>query len=290
MQNIIQVRFKARRRGFFVNPLQFPFRINDLAIVEAEKGEDLGIVTQVGLPEGYRLSENGPLRKILRRANEAELSRFQANRACERRAFEVCKERIAAHGLRMKLVDCEFQFDNNKITFFFTAEKRVDFRELVKDLAAEYRTRIELRQIGVRDEARRLGGYGVCGRKLCCASWISEFVPVTTQAAKEQNLPLNPNKLAGVCGRLKCCLMYERGFYNQAIAQFPELAKKIQTSKGTGTIAKIDIFHDTVTVKFENHETEVLSLAAVREEIYKCENNCGQEHGNFADLNQTADG
>lgn len=284
MSNVIQLKFKGERTAFYLNALQFPFRVRDYAIVEAEKGEDMGMVNLIEIPPSMKVNGNGPLKRVIRRAGDADFVKYQANKAVELRAREACRQKIVVHNLDMKLVDCEYQLDGSKITFYFTAEKRVDFRELVKDLASEYRTRIELRQIGVRDEAKRLGGYGVCGRKLCCSSWISEFAPITTQAAKEQNLPLNPNKLAGVCGRLKCCLMYERDFYNQAIAQFPGLAKEITTEKGTGTITKIDIFHDTLTVKYPNNEVEVLMLALVKDRIYKCENDCGHERGNMEEL------
>jgi len=284
MPNVIQLKFKGERTAFYLNAQQFPFRVKDFAIVEAEKGEDMGMVNLIEIPPSMKVNGNEALKRVLRKANDADIIRYQSNKAVELRAREACRQKIVVHNLEMKLVDCEYQLDGGKITFYFTAEKRVDFRELVKDLAGEYRTRIELRQIGVRDEAKRLGGYGVCGRKLCCSSWISEFAPITTQAAKEQNLPLNPNKLAGVCGRLKCCLMYERDFYNQAIAQFPELAKEITTEKGTGTITKIDIFHDTLTVKYPNSETEVLMLALVKDKIYKCENDCGHGHGNMEEL------
>jgi len=260
--------------------------VKDLAIVEAEKGEDLGAVNLVNLPSpGLKLNEGEPLRKVLRKPTDGDLIKYQANKSAELRAREACRQKIVVHNLDMKLVDCEYQLDGNKITFYFTAEKRVDFRELVKDLASEYHTRIELRQIGVRDEAKRLGGYGVCGRELCCSCWIGEFAPITTQAAKEQNLPLNPNKLAGVCGRLKCCLMYERDFYNQAIAQFPHLTKSLKTEKGEGTIIKIDIFRDTLTVKYADGAVEILALAAVKDKIYKCENDCGHGHGNLEELN-----
>lgn len=287
MQNLLQVKFKGERKAFFANPLQFPFRVKDVAVVEAEKGEDLGVVNLCNVTaQAAKLDPNEPLRKVLRKPTDADLAKHQANKSSELRAREACRQKIVVHNLDMKLVDCEYQLDGNKITFYFTAEKRVDFRELVKDLASEYHTRIELRQIGVRDEAKRLGGYGVCGRELCCSCWIGDFAPITTQAAKEQNLPLNPNKLAGVCGRLKCCLMYERDFYNQAIARFPHLAKPIKTEKGEGTIVKIDIFRDTVTVKYPNDEFEVLMLATVKEKIYKCENDCGRGHGNLEELSQ----
>ncbi|MGH7600935.1 MAG: PSP1 domain-containing protein [bacterium] len=284
MPDFIEVKFKGERKTWYANPLQYPFRVGDVVVVEAEKGEDFGRVNQVELPSRVTISPNGGLKKALRKAGENDVIRYQGNRVAEQRALELCRQKVDQHKLVMKVADCEYQLDGNKITFYFTADKRVDFRELVKDLAAVYHTRIELRQIGVRDEAKRMGGYGVCGRKLCCSAWIDEFAPITTQAAKEQNLPLNPNKLAGVCGRLKCCLMYERDFYNQAIAQFPELAKPIKTEKGEGLILKIDIFKDTFTVKYQSGEVEVLPLAVSKEKVYKCENDCGHEHGNLEEL------
>jgi len=284
MQDLIEVKFKGERKAVYLNAQQFPFKLGDLAIVEAEKGEDLGRVSHPSRLTAPAEAEESR-KKILRKPSDRDLVRLQENRLAELRAFEICKQKVVVHSMPMKLVDCEFQFDGNKITFFFTAEKRVDFRELVKDLAAEYRTRIELRQIGVRDEAKRLDGYGVCGRRLCCSSWIQDFAPITTQAAKDQNLPLNPNKLAGVCGRLKCCLMYERDFYNRAIAQFPELAKRIQTERGEGVIGKIDIFHDTILVKYQGGESEVLPLAVIKEKVFKCEHDCGRTFGNQEELN-----
>jgi cell fate regulator YaaT (PSP1 superfamily) len=287
VHDVIEVKFKGERKAWYANPQQFPFRLGDPVIVEAEKGEDYGRVNQVGLPAHAAELANNGLKKALRKAGESDLIRYQGNKVAEQRALELCREKVKHHGLLMKVADCEYQLDGNKITFYFTAEKRVDFRELVKDLAAVYHTRIELRQIGVRDEAKRLGGYGVCGRKLCCSSWIQEFAPITTQAAKEQNLPLNPSKLAGVCGRLKCCLMYERDFYNQAIAQFPELAKPITTEKGEGLITKIDIFKDTFTVKYQSGEVEVLPLAVAKEKVYKCQNDCGFAQGNLEELGRS---
>jgi cell fate regulator YaaT (PSP1 superfamily) len=282
--DFIEVKFKGERKGWYANPQQFPFRLGDVIIVEAEKGEDLGRVNQIELPARVAAPQNGGLKKALRKANESDVIRHQGNKVAEQKALEACRQKVVVHSLQMKVADCEYQLDGNKITFYFTAEKRVDFRELVKDLAGVYHTRIELRQIGVRDEAKRLDGYGVCGRRLCCSSWIQEFGPITTQAAKEQSLPLNPNKLAGVCGRLKCCLMYERDFYNWAIAQFPDLAKPIKTEKGEGLILKIDIFKDTFTVKYQSGEVEVLPLAVSKEKVYKCENDCGHEHGNLEEV------
>ena len=160
----------------------------------------------------------------------------------------------------MKLVDVEYQFDGNKITFYFTAEKRVDFRELVKDLASIYKVRIELRQIGVRDEAKRIGGYGLCGRKLCCTSFLTEFEPITTQCAKEQNLPLNPQKLSGLCGRLLCCLMFEREFYQDQSCKLPQINAQYKTPQGIGRVVKVDVFNECVTLYIGDSKFESFSL------------------------------
>ncbi|HDZ13071.1 MAG TPA: hypothetical protein ENH53_12765, partial [Bacteroidetes bacterium] len=173
MNQVLEIGFIGNRKEYCSNPLQFPFRVGDYAIVEADRGEDLGIILQVGILAFLKgIDDEAGLRKILRKPNKEDLDWYNENRALEKDAFEVCKEKILEHRLIMKLVDVEYQFDRNKLTFYFTAERRVDFRELVKDLAAIYRTRIELRQIGVRDEARRLGGYGPCGRQLCCTSFL----------------------------------------------------------------------------------------------------------------------
>jgi cell fate regulator YaaT (PSP1 superfamily) len=247
---VLEIGFKGNRKEYFSNPLQFPFRIGDYAIVEADRGEDLGVVLQVGILASLKgIEDENALKKILRKPNPQDLTRYEENRALERDAFGVCKEKIEHHHLNMKLVDVEYQYDRNKLTFYFTAERRVDFRELVKDLASVYRTRIELRQIGVRDEARRLGGYGPCGRQLCCTSFLMEFDPITTQFAKEQNLPLNPTKLSGVCGRLKCCLRFEQEFYQQANRRFPNVGTKIQTPEGVGVVERIDILKEEIYLK-----------------------------------------
>ncbi len=247
---VLEIGFKGNRKEYFSNPLQFPFRIGDYAIVEADRGEDLGVVLQVGILASLKgIEDETALKKILRKPNAQDLKRYEENRAMERDAFAVCKEKIEKHRLNMKLVDVEYQYDRNKLTFYFTAERRVDFRELVKDLASVYRTRIELRQIGVRDEARRLGGYGPCGRQLCCTSFLMEFDPITTQFAKEQNLPLNPTKLSGVCGRLKCCLRFEQEFYKNANRRFPDVGSKIQTPEGVGIVERIDILKEEIYLK-----------------------------------------
>ena len=258
MAELIEIIFKGERKDVYANPMQFPFAVGDYAIVEADKGEDLGIVNQAG-PLLARKKGDEEIKNILRKPSPADMDRYHLNREKEVEAFNVCKQKIIAHDLSMKLVDVEFQFDCNKITFYFTAERRVDFRELVKDLAAEYRVRIELRQIGVRDEAKRIGGYGTCGRKLCCTTFLQEFEPITTQCAKEQHLPLNPQKLSGLCGRLLCCLLYERDFYNDAMDKFPAVGTKIKTEKGTGTVRKIDVFNELALVQYEDESMDWLS-------------------------------
>ncbi len=258
---VLEIGFKGNRKEYFSNPLQFPFRIGDYAIVEADRGEDLGVVLQVGILASLKgIEDENALKKILRKPNPQDLTRYEENRALEREAFGVCKEKIEHHHLNMKLVDVEYQYDRNKLTFYFTAERRVDFRELVKDLASVYRTRIELRQIGVRDEARRLGGYGPCGRQLCCTSFLMEFDPITTQFAKEQNLPLNPTKLSGVCGRLKCCLRFEQEFYQQANRRFPDVGTRIQTPEGVGVVERIDILKEEIYLRLNGEGTVRFSM------------------------------
>ncbi|MDZ7260880.1 MAG: stage 0 sporulation family protein [candidate division KSB1 bacterium] len=259
MPDIIEIVFKGERKEVYSNPQQFPFRVGDYAIVQADKGEDLGTVNQLG-PLVSMKKINGKLKEILRKPSAEDLKRLEENRIKEKEAFKHCKQRIAHFNLNMKLVDVEYQFDGNKITFYFTAERRVDFRELVKDLASEYKVRIELRQIGVRDEAKRIGGYGICGRRLCCCTFLQEFQPITTQCAKEQNLPLNPQKLSGVCGRLMCCLTFERDFYREVMSRFPELGSEIKTPKGTAILEKVDVFKNEVYLKYEDESYEKLSL------------------------------
>lgn len=282
--DIVELKFKGQRRDFYTNPQQISFKVGDYAVVQADKGIDLGCINSISSLLENKSGKN-KLKKIIRKSNYGDMQKHERNKKEEEKAIEVCVEKIKKHKLDMKLVDCEYQFDGKKITFYFTSDNRVDFRKLVKDVAAIYKTRIEFRQIGVRDEARRLGGYAVCGRKLCCSLWIRDFLPVTTSAAKEQNLSLNPTRLAGVCGRLKCCLMYERDFYNQAIKQYPQLAKPIITDRGKGIVSNIDILKEKVLVLYPDETTETFSLDYVKTQIFKCENDCGSEHGNLEELN-----
>src|SRR5690606_1256455 len=202
---------------------------------------------------------------IIRSAGLADIERWESNREMEAEAFHIARTAIDRLKLPMKLVDVEWQFDHKKITFYFTADHRVDFRQLVRDLARQFRTRVELRQIGARDEAARLGGIGSCGRELCCATWLQEFKPVSTQAAKIQNLPLNPVRLSGQCGRLKCCLNYELEQYMAALRDFPRVDTPVTTSYGRGTIQKLDIFKDVVWIQYEDGTWEDRPLPVVRE-------------------------
>lgn len=257
---MIEIIFKGERKEIYTNPQQFPFKIGDYAIVEAEKGEDLGIVNQQGSFLERKKGE-GELRAIIRKPTLKDLETFRQNRLKEFEAFKIGRDKIDDFNLEMKLVDVEYQFDGNKVTFYFTAEKRVDFRELVKYLANIFKVRIELRQIGVRDEAKRIGGYGTCGRKLCCTTFLKEFEPITTQCAKEQNLPLNPQKLSGLCGRLLCCLMYERDFYRQQMEKLPKVEAKYNTPGGVATVIHVDVFNETVTLAYSEEKKEVYGIA-----------------------------
>ena len=261
---MIEIIFKGERKEIYNNPQQFPFKIGDYAIVEAEKGEDLGIVNQLGSMLERKKVE-GEIRNIIRKPTAKDLEKYKENRRKEFEAYQLCRRKIVEHGLDMKLVDVEYQFDGNKITFYFTADKRIDFRELVKDLASIYKVRIELRQIGVRDEAKRIGGYGLCGRKLCCTTFLKEFEPITTQCAKEQNLPLNPQKLSGLCGRLLCCLMYERDFYKEQTERLPKIGDRFKTPQGVGTVTKVDVFSETVTLALSETKFEHFTLEELKE-------------------------
>jgi cell fate regulator YaaT (PSP1 superfamily) len=189
------------------------------------------------------------LKQVVRKATDEDMAKLEDNRRLQKDAFRVCKERIEVRELNMNLVDVECQFDRNRITFYFTAEKRVDFRELVKDLAASFKTRIELRQIGVRDEARRMGGYGICGKQYCCGTFLREFEPVTLRMAKEQQLSLSPTKISGACGRLMCCLMYEVDFYKQESRKYPKVGTKITLPEGDMMVSRLDFFGGAVFVQ-----------------------------------------
>jgi len=258
--DVIELVFKGRRRAYYANPREIPLREGDYVVVQAERGEDLGRVHHtaewVRRPELY-----GNLRQVLRSARPEDLETLDRNRTKEERAFQICKDRVVQRDIEMKVVDCEYQLDGNRITFYFTAEKRVDFRDLVKDLAAAFRTRIELRQIGVRDEAGRIGGVGTCGRELCCATWLRQFEPITLKMAKDQGLSPSPSKISGACGRLKCCLRYELDFYKEASREFPRIGSKLVLAGVEQEVSRVDIFRRTLLLLDESGKETPLPLA-----------------------------
>lgn len=266
MKPIVEVEFKGGRNEVCLNPMEFPFKIGDLALVEVDKGEHIGRVSFVGLRDKMK-DPNEIQNRVLRKASPDDLRTLEEICLKERESMKICMEKVHAHSLPMKLVDVEYQFDLKKLTFYFTAEGRVDFRELVKDLAGHFRVRIELRQIGVRDETKRLGGFGVCGRQLCCTTFLNCFSPITTQMARVQNLSLNPKKLSGACGRLKCCLKYELDLYMSELKRFPLRESVYLTPKGEAIIEKIDIFTDCIYLKYRTGEWEKLTI----DEIEKME-------------------
>ncbi len=248
---VIGVRFKEVGKVYYFDPDGEKFAIGDRVIVETSRGIECGEVAA-----GNRFVDEEkvvmPLKKVLRFATQEDLEHVKENEVLEKQAFEKCLVKISEHGLDMKLVDVEYTFDNSKVIFYFTADGRVDFRELVKDLAAIFRTRIELRQIGVRDEAKMLGGLGICGRPFCCSQFLGEFVPVSVKMAKEQGLSLNPTKISGTCGRLMCCLKYEQDGYEELIRTTPRVGSGVRTPDGNGTVVDINLMTGMLTVKMDD--------------------------------------
>ncbi|HET7499337.1 MAG TPA: stage 0 sporulation family protein [Candidatus Eisenbacteria bacterium] len=259
---VLEIVFKGRRREHYANVQRLPLREGDYVIVQAERGEDLGRIHHSSEWVSAAIAPEG-LKAVLRAARPEDLQRLEANRAREERAFIQCRDRIAQRDLEMKLVDCEFQLDGNRVTFYFTAEKRVDFRELVKDLASIFRTRIELRQIGVRDEAGRIGGVGTCGRELCCATWLREFEPITLKMAKDQGLSPSPSKISGACGRLKCCLRYELDFYKESAREFPKIGSRLTLEGAEWEVGRVDIFHRTLHLRDDTGKETTMLLTDV---------------------------
>ena len=251
MKTVIGVRFRTAGKIYYFSQGEFAIRRGDRVIVETARGVEFGRV--VGDPmEIDDKKVQQPLRPVLRMATPEDKEHEQANREREREAFKICHERIRRHGLEMKLIDAEYTFDNSKILFYFTADGRVDFRELVKDLAGVFRTRIELRQIGVRDETKILGGFGICGRPLCCHSYLSDFIPVSIKMAKEQNLSLNPTKISGVCGRLMCCLKNEEETYEELNRRLPGVGDEVQGDDGLqGEVESVNVLRQTVRILVE---------------------------------------
>ena len=250
MTEIIGVRFKNAGKTYFFSPGGQKLSPGDRVIVETARGIECG---SVAIPN--RLIDDGqiiaPLKGIIRRADEQDLQVVEENARKEKEAFKVCQQRIAARGLEMHLVDVEYTFDGNKILFYFTADGRVDFRELVKDLAGVFRTRIELRQIGVRDESKMLGGLCICGRPFCCSTFLGDFQPVSIKMAKEQNLSLNPTKISGTCGRLMCCLKYEQAAYEDLIRTTPKVGAAVVTPDGPGVVTEVALIQGLLKVQLE---------------------------------------
>ena len=250
MTKVIGVRFKANGKSYYFSPGDLELQQGDYVIVETARGTECGEVAK-GPHDVPDSSIVKPLKTVTRMADAVEVRRMQQNRADEKRAFSVCEERIAKHKLDMKLVDVEYTLDRNKILFYFTADGRIDFRDLVKDLAGVFRTRIELRQIGVRDESKMLGGLGICGQPFCCSRFLRDFQPVSIKMAKEQGLSLNPAKISGSCGRLMCCLAYEQPAYEYLNRITPGVGSIVKTPEGVGAVVETNVISGTLRVRMD---------------------------------------
>jgi cell fate regulator YaaT (PSP1 superfamily) len=272
--HLVEVAFKGNRKEFFTWDADEPPPLKAAVIVDADRGEDLGHVHALGelaqkrcVGCAHGCGAAAPARRALRLATPSDLRQERDVRSQDETARRKGAERVKAHGLVMKMSDAEWQWDRKKLTFYFTAEKRVDFRNLVRDLASLFRARIELKQIGVRDEAKRLDGVGRCGRQYCSASWLPELRPVNLGVAKDQRLSLNPSQISGACGRLMCCLRYEHEFYVQSRKKFPKEGKTVTTAKGEEKVVSNDIFNERVTLRGVDGETRIIALAAFRTEL-----------------------
>lgn len=253
LYEIVGVRFKTAGKIYYFDPAGLNIEKNDYVIVETARGVEIGKV----VIEKRQVNENDvvlPLKRVIRVATSEDLDIVERNGHEAREAFTLCEDKISEHDLPMKLIDAEYTFDRNKIIFYFTADGRVDFRELVKDLAAIFRTRIELRQIGVRDEAKMLGGIGPCGRMLCCSTFLGDFEPVSIKMAKDQNLSLNPTKISGLCGRLMCCLKYENDLYEEAKRELPDIGNMIRTPNGEGKVIGLNMLERLIQVELFDPE------------------------------------
>lgn len=253
MVTVAGVRFKTAGKVYYFDPDNLDIKVGDNVIVETARGLEFGTITMA--PETVDEKDIvQPLKKIIRLADEKDTAKHQENVKRKEKALSLCQEKVDKHGLEMKLIDVEYTFDNSKIIFYFTADGRVDFRELVKDLASVFKMRIELRQIGVRDEAKMMGGIGACGRSLCCHSWLAEFEPVSIKMAKVQNLSLNPTKISGICGRLMCCLKYENDIYNELRKGMPDIGEKVKTADGLAKVIETNVLQNIVKVRIIEQE------------------------------------
>ena len=251
MIEIISVRFKSSGKEYYFNPNGAQFQVGDGVIVETNRGQEYAQCVQ-GNTMIDEIELTAPLRPVVRPAGPEDLITLEKNREREKKAMAVCQQKIAEHGLDMKLVSAEYSFDGSKVLFFFTSEGRVDFRALVKDLASTIHARIELRQIGVRDEAKMLGGLGICGKPFCCAQFLDDFQPVSIKMAKTQNLSLNPTKISGTCGRLMCCLKYEQEAYEDLVKRSPKQESFVETPDGAGTVSSVNLLRQTVQVRLDS--------------------------------------
>ena len=262
MIEIISVRFKSGGKQYYFNPNGIQFQEGDGVIVETTRGQEYAQCVQ-GNTMIDEIELTAPLRPVVRPATQEDAAAVEKNKEKEKKAFSICQQKIAEHGLDMKLVSAEYSFDGSKVLFFFTSEGRVDFRALVKDLASAIHTRIELRQIGVRDEAKMLGGLGICGRPFCCSQFLDDFQPVSIKMAKTQNLSLNPTKISGTCGRLMCCLKYEQDAYEDLVKTTPKQESFVETPDGAGTVCSVNLLRQTVQVRLDSAP-----------ETPKCYHNC----------------
>lgn len=281
MADLVQVALRGSRKDFFLNSRAIHLQLRDRVIVQGEHGEVIGTVFLKD-PTLIALKRPGSItREIIRKAEEEDLDQDDRNRRLESDAFDYCRERIEIRELKMDLSDVEVAFGRQRVTFYFSAEQRVDFRELVKDLASKYRTRIELRQIGVRDQARRLDGCGPCGRAFCCSTWLKDFHPVTLKMAREQQLSLNPTKISGACGRLMCCLAYELSLYRDSAQRVPPVGTVLKTGQGPMTVTRQEVYQEVVWVRDnEGGEHRIAMTELPPGPYHQCGDcNCGKKGG-----------
>ena len=269
MIKVIGVRFRQAGKIYNFSPADFQVKVGDHVIVETARGIEYGSVVQ-GIREVADDKVIMPLKSVIRIATEEDDKKAIENNEVEKKAFKIYKEKIAKHGFEMKLIETEYTFDNNKVLFYFTADGRIDFRELVKDLASVFKTRIELRQVGVRDETKMLGGIGICGRPLCCNTYLSEFIPVSIKMAKEQSLSLNPTKISGICGRLMCCLKNEQEAYEELNSNLPDIGEKVKTFDGfKGEVVSVNVLRQKVKIVVEVDDEREIKEYAIDELKFK---------------------
>ena len=280
MSEMIEVLYRVNRRGYYLNHLTIPLKIGDCIVVEDQRGVEVGRVYSKGLLAKIRREKwKMPVGSVLRIANGEDLNKYKAGTAREEEAMSICQEKIKVNGLEMELIDVEYFDSDNKVCFYFTADERVDFRQLVKDLAAIFKMRIELKQIGVRDKAKLHGGFGRCGRVMCCSSFLKEFEPVTLRAAKDQDLSLNPANISGCCGRLMCCLMFERRFYLECKRCFPAVGRELLTRRGKEIVKSVDFFSGRIELVTDAGNSRKVSIGDLKKELKGVGSNEDLRHG-----------